>query len=226
MSTVKYIHACGASSVTHQCLKSIGCLQELQHAMDELHAFGVAFASCYGEGSAASTSYSNNSYPTPALISMAEYVGHETYHPIWDELNKRKTIVFLHGAQVPSSTPYPHDFLGVPITEVSTSHNRTICDLIMTGTKRDIQSSRTPGRNRAPTTFPRCQNHFGTPRRNRSFPRSTRRGPLQPYGLHAYPRGNISRLQNILLRNSVELLRDESPHGGQLRATRPYSIWI
>jgi len=136
MSTVKYIHACGASSVTHQCLKSIGCLQELQHAMDELHAFGVAFASCYGEGSAASTSYSDNSYPTPALISMAEYVGHETYHPIWDELNKRKTIVFLHGAQVPSSTPYPHDFLGVPITEVSPTHNRTICDLITTKSDR------------------------------------------------------------------------------------------
>ena len=37
---------------------------------------------------------------------------------MWEELDKRAAVVFLHGAQVPSSTPRPHAFLGIPITEV------------------------------------------------------------------------------------------------------------
>lgn len=32
-----------------------GCLQEIQYAMDELHAYGVSLASCYGDSAAAST---------------------------------------------------------------------------------------------------------------------------------------------------------------------------
>jgi len=32
-----------------------GCLQELAHAMDELHACGVSLASCYGDGEDTST---------------------------------------------------------------------------------------------------------------------------------------------------------------------------
>jgi predicted TIM-barrel fold metal-dependent hydrolase len=31
-----------------------GCLQEIQYAMDELNAYGVSLASCYGDGVAAS----------------------------------------------------------------------------------------------------------------------------------------------------------------------------
>jgi hypothetical protein len=51
-------------------------------------------------------------------VSSAEYVGDDLYEPIWTELDRRKAIVFLHGSQTPSSTPYPHSFLGIPITEV------------------------------------------------------------------------------------------------------------
>lgn len=47
-----------------------------------------------------------------------EYVGHESYHAIWAEFDRRKAVVFLHGSQIPSSTPFPHEFLGIPITEV------------------------------------------------------------------------------------------------------------
>ena len=53
------------------------------------------------------------------LIKKLAYIGDERYYPIWTELNRRKAVVFLHGSQVPSSTPYPHPFLGIPITEVS-----------------------------------------------------------------------------------------------------------
>jgi len=136
MSTVKYIHACGASSVTHTVLEIYRLPARATTRYGRVTR--VRSSLCIMLRRRVSSKYLiyNNGHPTPALTSIAEYVGHETYHPIWDELHKRKTIVFLHGAQVPSSTPYPHDFLGVPITEVSKSHNRTICDLIMTKSDR------------------------------------------------------------------------------------------
>ena len=46
------------------------------------------------------------------------YVGDDSYDRIWEELNQRKALVFLHGAQTPSSTPFPHAFLGIPVVEV------------------------------------------------------------------------------------------------------------
>jgi len=63
------------------------------------------------------------------LTQSPDYIGHDKYEPIWAELNRRKAVVFLHGAQTPSSTPYPHPYLGVPITEVSSfiQHNSHQC---------------------------------------------------------------------------------------------------
>ena len=61
-----------------------------------------------------------NTFPYLLTLSphpLPEYVGQDLYDPIWNELNKRSAVVFLHGSQTPSSTPYPHPFLGVPITE-------------------------------------------------------------------------------------------------------------
>ena len=48
-----------------------------------------------------------------------EYIGDDVFDPLWEELDRRAAVVFLHGAQVPSSTPYPHPYLGIPVTEVS-----------------------------------------------------------------------------------------------------------
>lgn len=59
------------------------------------------------------------SLKSSCLIQNLAYIGDERYYPIWTELNRRKAVVFLHGSQVPGSTPYPHPLLGVPITEVS-----------------------------------------------------------------------------------------------------------
>ena len=36
-------------------------------------------------------------------------------------MNRRHAVVFLHGAQTPSSTPYPHPSLGLPISEARTA---------------------------------------------------------------------------------------------------------
>ena len=49
----------------------------------------------------------------------AEYIGDSSYDAVWAELNQRQAVVFLHGAQTPSSTPYPHAYLGIPIVEVN-----------------------------------------------------------------------------------------------------------
>ncbi|KAH7914188.1 hypothetical protein BJ138DRAFT_1144318 [Hygrophoropsis aurantiaca] len=75
-------------------------LSEIAFAIDELKADGIAIISSYGEG------------------EDAKYIADNSYDLIWEELNRRHVVVFLHGAQTPSSTPFPHPMLGLPITEV------------------------------------------------------------------------------------------------------------
>ncbi|CAA7259833.1 unnamed protein product [Cyclocybe aegerita] len=98
-----------------------GCLEELAYALDELGASGVSVSSCYGEG------------------ASAKYVGDELYIPIWAELHKRKAVVFLHGSQI-TSMPYPHPFLGIPITEVPNETFKAAAYLVVTGRKRQFPS--------------------------------------------------------------------------------------
>ncbi|TFK29411.1 amidohydrolase 2 [Coprinopsis marcescibilis] len=95
-----------------------GCLAEIAFAFDSVKADGVAISSSYGEG------------------QEAKYVGHEHYSEIWNELNKRRAVVFLHGTQTPSSTPVPHPWLGVPITEVGNETFKAAAHLVVTGRKR------------------------------------------------------------------------------------------
>jgi len=97
---------------------SEAALQELGYALDELQADGVALASSYGSG------------------SDATYVGDDRYDPVWAELNRRGAVVFLHGTQTPSSTPYPHPFLGIPITEVPNETYKAAAHLVVAGKKR------------------------------------------------------------------------------------------
>ncbi|KAG9317395.1 hypothetical protein JVU11DRAFT_1594 [Chiua virens] len=84
-----------------------GALSEITFAMDHLDADGFALVSSYGTGNA------------------AKYIADDLFDPIWEELNRRHAVVFLHGAQTPSSTPYPHPFLGIPISEASIPADRS-----------------------------------------------------------------------------------------------------
>lgn len=93
-----------------------GALDEINYAMDDLGADGIALSSSYGD--------SDNRV----------YCGDDSLDPIWHELDRRKAVVFLHGAQI--RTSYPHPFLGIPIVEVPHETFRAAAQLVVTGRKR------------------------------------------------------------------------------------------
>jgi predicted TIM-barrel fold metal-dependent hydrolase len=95
-----------------------GSLEEIAFSFDVLGADGVALLSSYGDG------------------NSAKYVADDLYDPIWKELDRRHAVVFLHGAQTPSSTPYPHPWLGVPISEVPNETYKAAAHLVVSGKKR------------------------------------------------------------------------------------------
>lgn len=51
-------------------------------------------------------------------------------------------MVFIHGTQTPSSTPYPHAYLGLPITEVPNETYKAAAHLVVTGKKRRFSCAR------------------------------------------------------------------------------------
>ncbi|KAF7332074.1 Amidohydrolase 2 [Mycena kentingensis (nom. inval.)] len=105
-------------------LCGLGVLLEMAFALDELKADGISMSSCYGEG------------------AEALYIGDERYDPIWRELDKRRAVVFIHGAQTPSSTPLPHSLLGIPTTEVPAETFKAAAHLVVTGRKRKYPGPR------------------------------------------------------------------------------------
>lgn len=79
--------------------------------------------------------------PKPSTHVLIEYIADDAFDPIWDELNRRHAVVFLHGAQTPSSTPYPHPFLGLPISEASVPVDRSHTS---TNTKTQLYTQKVP----------------------------------------------------------------------------------
>ncbi|KAK7470559.1 hypothetical protein VKT23_001983 [Stygiomarasmius scandens] len=95
-----------------------GALAEIAYALDTLGAQGIMMPSSCGVGDA------------------AKYIGDDLYDPIWAELDKRNAVVHVHGAQTPSSTPFPHPFLGLPVSEVPNETFKAASHLVVTGRKR------------------------------------------------------------------------------------------
>ncbi|KAI0068648.1 amidohydrolase 2 [Artomyces pyxidatus] len=94
----------------------------IPYVMDELKAVGIAIASTYGHG------------------DDAKSVGDDMFDPIWEELNRRNAIIFLHGSQMPAATPMPHSLLGLPITEVPHETFKAISHLVVSGKTRRFSS--------------------------------------------------------------------------------------
>jgi predicted TIM-barrel fold metal-dependent hydrolase len=93
-------------------------LEELAFALDELDADGVNLTSSYGEG------------------DEARYVADDAFDPIWEELDRRGAVVFIHGAQTPSSTRYPSPLIPIPVGEVPNETYKAAAHLVTSGKKR------------------------------------------------------------------------------------------
>jgi predicted TIM-barrel fold metal-dependent hydrolase len=93
-------------------------LEELAFALDELHADGVNLTSSYGDG------------------EEARYVADDAFDPVWEELDRRRAVVFIHGAQTPSSTRYPSSLIPIPVGEVPNETYKAAAHLVTSGKKR------------------------------------------------------------------------------------------
>jgi predicted TIM-barrel fold metal-dependent hydrolase len=82
------------------------CLKEIEYALDTLHADGISILSSYEEH---------------------YWLGDPIFHPVFDELNRRKAVVCVHPAK-------PFQTLNhVGITEFLTDTMRTLYSLLTTG---------------------------------------------------------------------------------------------
>jgi predicted TIM-barrel fold metal-dependent hydrolase len=93
-------------------------LAELAYALDMLGADGVNLTSSYGTG------------------EQARYVGHDAFDPIWEELDRRGAVVFIHGDQTPGSNRPPNRLVPVPVGEVPNETYKAAADLVTRGKKR------------------------------------------------------------------------------------------
>ena len=92
-------------------------LDEIRYALDELKADGVTLYTRYGE----------------------HYLGHSSFKPIWDELDKRGTVVFIH----PTHSKDPHlvnPSLPQPVVDYPHETTRAACDLITNNCMRTYKN--------------------------------------------------------------------------------------
>jgi 6-methylsalicylate decarboxylase len=90
-------------------------LKEAEYAFDQVHADGIGLQSSYGE----------------------KYLGDPSYEPIWQELNRRKAVVFVHGPNSACCSQIkdgPGMFTSV--VEVTFDVTRTCASLLTSGALR------------------------------------------------------------------------------------------
>jgi 6-methylsalicylate decarboxylase len=99
-------------------------LAEVAYALDELGADGVTLTNVYGTG------------------QEARSLGDEIFEPLWAELDRRRTLVFLHGEQTPGRNRAPSRFLPTPVSEVPNETYKAAADLVTSGRKRQYPNVR------------------------------------------------------------------------------------
>lgn len=99
-------------------------LEELTYALDHLDADGITLTNVYGTG------------------EEARSLGDEIFEPLWAELDRRRTLVFLHGEQTPGRNRTPNRFLPTPVSEVPNETYKAAADLVTSGRKRQYPNVR------------------------------------------------------------------------------------
>ncbi|KAJ5088026.1 amidohydrolase family protein [Penicillium angulare] len=100
-------------------LDSEGTLTEIRYALDVLKADGVTLFTRYGAGN--------------------QYLGDPAFKPIWEELDLRKAVVFIHPTH-PADTTRVNPLLPQPAIDYPHETTRTAVDMIITNTKRKYSS--------------------------------------------------------------------------------------
>ncbi|KAK3691313.1 hypothetical protein LTR37_018719 [Vermiconidia calcicola] len=95
-------------------------LEEMAHALDALHADGVILFTRYGNDN--------------------HYLGHADFTPIWDFLNSRTAVVFIHPTH-PVDTNLVNKRLPQPAFDYPHETGRTAIDLITSNMLRDHASN-------------------------------------------------------------------------------------
>lgn len=91
-------------------------IEEMSHALDSLQADGIVLMSRYGDDN--------------------HYLGHSGFTPIWDFLNSRQAIVFIHPTH-PVDTHLINQYLPQPAFDYPHETGRAAIDMIMTNMLRD-----------------------------------------------------------------------------------------
>ena len=100
-------------------LDTDGALAEIRYALDVLKAEGVTLFTRYGPGN--------------------QYLGDPAFKRIWEELNSRKAVVFIHPTH-PADTNRVNPLLPQPAIDYPHETTRTAVDMIITNTKRTYSS--------------------------------------------------------------------------------------
>jgi predicted TIM-barrel fold metal-dependent hydrolase len=91
------------------------CLREIEYALDVLKADGIGLLTSYGDSSG------------------TRWLGNPMYLPVFEELNRRKVVVFVHPT-VPSCCQLLLPDVAPLITEIPQDTARAVANLLFTGT--------------------------------------------------------------------------------------------
>lgn len=98
-----------------------GALAEIEYALDVLKADGVTLFTRYGDGNG--------------------YLGHSLFTPIWEELDARRAVVFVHPTH-PVNTTWTNPILPQPAIDYPHETTRTAVDLIIANVTQKFPNCR------------------------------------------------------------------------------------
>lgn len=94
-------------------LDTTAALEEIGYALDKLNADGVCLYTRYGAGHT--------------------YLGHKDIEPIWQELDRRGAVVFVHPTH-PADTGRANEHMPQPMIDYPHETTRTAMDMLISGT--------------------------------------------------------------------------------------------